>query len=93
MKEAAEAETIPIARCQPLTDEARIEVYRHVAGIIRQVSPSTRISLCWETPDVWAAMHEFTGMTPKRFVCNCGPTCAPPDPLLPEVTRILRRSV
>lgn len=78
MAQAARTQAIPVARCQPLPDAARIEIYRHVAGIIRQASPRTRISLCWETPEVWDAMHEFTGMTPARFVCNCGPTCAPP---------------
>lgn len=86
MKEAAENETISVARCQPLPDAPRIEVYRHTAAIIRRASPGTRISLCWETPEVWAATREFTDMTPERFVCNCGPTCAPPNPLLSEAT-------
>ena len=82
MEDAAEGDAIAAARCRPLPDEARIEIYLHVAGIIRQASPRTRISLCWETPEVWAVMREFTGMTPDRFVCNCGPTCAPPNALL-----------
>jgi len=86
MKDAAESEAIAAPRCRPLPDDARIEVYRHVAGIIRQASPQTRVSLCWETPEVWAATRELTGMTPSRFVCNCGPTCAPPNPLLSGAT-------
>lgn len=87
MRDAAEGAAIAAARCRPLPDEARIEIYMHVAGIIRQVSPGTRISLCWETPKVWSATRDLTGMTPSRFVCNCGPTCAPPNPLLSDSHR------
>jgi spore photoproduct lyase len=86
MTQAAADEAIPVTRFQPLPEAARVEIYTHVAGLLRQVSPKTRISLCWETPDVWAAMQEFTGMTPSGFVCNCGPNCAPPNPLLSEST-------
>jgi len=86
MRDAARREATPTRRCQPLPDEARIEIYTHIAETIRQISPQTRISLCWETPRVWSAMRDFTGMTPESFVCNCGPTCAPPSPLLPGVT-------
>jgi len=82
MRDAAQRDAIPTLRCRPLPDEARIEIYTHVAETIRQASPRTRISLCWETTNVWSAMREFTGMAPESFVCNCGPTCAPPNPLL-----------
>ena len=82
MGQAASEGTIPQMRCRPLPEEARIEVYVRGAEAIRRANPRTRISLCWETPEVWSALHEWTGMSPDHFVCNCGPRCAPPNPLL-----------
>lgn len=82
MQQAAQDESIPQARCRPLPEGARIGIYVRVAQAIREASPETRISLCWETPEVWSAMREWAGMTPEDFVCNCGPRCAPPNPLL-----------
>jgi hypothetical protein len=82
MKSAARAGPVPQMRCRPLPEEARIRIYVRVAEAIRRASPLTRISLCWETPQVWSALHEWTGMGPDHFVCNCGPQCAPPNPLL-----------
>ncbi len=69
-------------RSRPLPEAARLRLYQPIAAAIRQRFPRTRISLCWESPTLWAALQAQTGMTPAHFVCNCGPTCTPPHPLL-----------
>ena len=82
MAQAASEGRIPQMRCRPLPEEARIEIYVRVAKAVRKANPGARIALCWETPDVWSALYEWTDMRPDHFVCNCGPRCAPPNPLL-----------
>jgi DNA repair photolyase len=56
----------------------RAELYREIAGHIKDISPSTRVSLCLETPETWDSVAPFT--VPRRgrsFVCNCAPRAVP----------------
>jgi len=56
----------------------RAILYREIAKQIRDISPSTRVSLCLETPETWDAVATFT--VPRRgrsFVCNCAPNAVP----------------
>jgi hypothetical protein len=58
----------------PFPAELRIELYREIAVLIHRVSPETVVSLCLETPEVWAALGQVvTSRRRGRFLCNCGP--------------------
>lgn len=63
--------------------ELRAELYRHMVDRIRELDAEVPISFCNETPAVW---HEFTreelGHGPEDYVCTCGPTSVPGNPLL-----------
>ncbi|MCG3179344.1 MAG: hypothetical protein BIFFINMI_01678 [Phycisphaerae bacterium] len=66
---------------RPFTDRAHQEVYRHCIETAFRISPGTPVTVCHGTQSVWAALGEKIGMTPASYLCNCGPTSAPGDPL------------
>ena len=66
---------------QLFPDELRASVYRFFMERIRKLSPSTRIALCGETPEMWEALRNELGMTPENYVCACGPDSVPGNPL------------
>ena len=68
-----------------LPHDARAEIHRFFIDEIHRVSPSTRISLCAETRKMWDLFGHKLGMNPKNYVCNCGPTSVPGNPLLSPV--------
>lgn len=71
----------------PLPAALRAELYREIATMVREVSPTTRVSLCLETADVWDAAGAVVVPRDRRsFVCNCGPR-ASPDALVALRTR------
>lgn len=47
--------------------DIRLSLYRHILACIRQVDPRIPVSLCLETPQVWAAL----GLQPAEAPCNC----------------------
>lgn len=61
--------------------EARARVYRFFIERIKELSPTTRIALCGETPDMWDELRSELGMDPGDYVCACGPTSVPGNPL------------
>ena len=61
--------------------DARVRMYRHFTDQIRRLSPATRIAFCGETPEIWAEFKDEVGMTPQNYVCACGPTSVPGNPL------------
>lgn len=63
--------------------DARATVYRFLARHIRRMRPDTRIALCGETPEMWAELAAELAMTPEEYVCACGPTSVPGNPLFP----------
>ncbi len=67
---------------QLFSDELRARAYRFFIEQIRKRSPATRIALCGETPEMWAALASDLGMTPDNYVCACGPDSVPGHPLL-----------
>lgn len=68
-----------------LPHDDRAMLYRFFIDEIHRVSPLTRISLCAETRKMWDLFEETLGLSPKNFVCNCGPTSVPGNPLLSPV--------
>jgi len=61
----------------------RLKIYRHVFNEIRKMDPHVPISICNETKEMWQALDEFLRpMTPKDYVCCCGPTSVPGNPWL-----------
>jgi len=69
---------------QLFPDELRLRVYRFFIERIKKLSPSTRIALCGETPEMWEMLEPELGMTPADYVCACGPTSVPGNPLFTE---------
>jgi len=63
--------------------EARARVYRFFIERIKALSPTTRIALCGETPDMWQELAADLEMEPSNYVCACGPTSVPGNPLFP----------
>ena len=62
--------------------EMRAELLRFVIGEITRRRPEQRVSLCMETTRMWRELGPLTGMTPTNYVCCCGPTSVPGNPLL-----------
>lgn len=59
----------------------RAELYREIAQQVKNISPSTRVSLCLETPETWDSVAALA--VPRRgrsFVCNCAPHAVPYRP-------------
>jgi len=66
-------------------DRLRMKIYRVVLEEVERISPHTPVALCREKKRVWDALgkeFERMGQHPGRYVCNCGPTSAGPNPLL-----------
>ncbi len=42
-----------------------------------------RVSLCNETTEIWGELGPRLGMTPEDYICGCGPTSVPGNPLFP----------
>ncbi|NLB96214.1 MAG: hypothetical protein GX785_10970 [Armatimonadetes bacterium] len=60
----------------------RAEILRHYVSEIRRVSPTTPVSICMETVEMWDELGADLGMTPDHYACCCGPTSVPGHPLL-----------
>ncbi len=75
------AEALRGDRSGPFTEAAHQAVYRFCIETVRELSPGTPVSVCHGTPETWAALGPLMGMTPEHYICNCGPTSAPGDPL------------
>ncbi len=67
---------------QLFPDEARAAIYRFFLQEIRKFAPEVPVSLCGETPDMWQELAAELHMSPDRYVCSCGPTSVPGNPLL-----------
>ena len=61
--------------------ELRREVYDFVIDAVARENPRVRVSLCNETVEIWDELGPRLGMTPEDYVCGCGPTSAPGNPL------------
>jgi len=60
----------------------RADMLRFVVEEIHRRRPEQPVSLCNETVDMWRDVGPLTGMTPENYVCCCGPTSTPGNPLL-----------
>ena len=68
-----------------IPDHLRLKMYRYIIDEIERVSPKTPYALCREERKTWEALApDFArhGMNADNYVCNCGPTSAPGNPLL-----------
>ncbi len=71
---------------QMFRHEARADIYRFFIERIREVDPEVPISFCDETPEIWEEFaDELLSGTPEEYVCTCGPTSVPGNPLLRTV--------
>jgi len=61
----------------PFTQETHEAVYRFCIETAKGLSPHTPVAVCHGTPRTWEALGGRMGMTPKGYVCNCGPQSAP----------------
>ncbi len=62
--------------------DLRLEVYRFMIAEIRKWSKRVVISLCNETVQMWDELGPTLGMRPDNYVCGCGPTSVPTNPIL-----------
>ena len=68
---------------QMFPHEARAEIYRFFIEQMRALDPDLPISLCDETPEMWEEFGDrMKSGTPEEYVCVCGPTSVPGNPLL-----------
>jgi len=62
---------------RPFPFEVKETLYRHFLTEAKRLSPATPVTLCAETPRMWAALGDLLGQDPWNYVCNCGPQCTP----------------
>ncbi len=61
----------------PFTQQTHEEVYRYCIETVREISPSTPVSVCHGTEATWGALGSDMAMTPDCYLCNCGPDATP----------------
>ncbi len=69
-------------RKSPFPFEVRREVYAFCIAEVRRLNETTPVSICHGTPRTWEELGPMVGMDPGNFVCNCGPTSTPDNPLM-----------
>ncbi|MFP4250050.1 MAG: hypothetical protein ACLFU7_10355, partial [Armatimonadota bacterium] len=68
---------------QMFPHDLRLEILRLYVDEIRRHDTEVPISFCDETPEMWAEFtREELGQGPENYVCTCGPTSVPGNPLL-----------
>ncbi|MGM0493500.1 MAG: spore photoproduct lyase family protein, partial [Armatimonadota bacterium] len=71
---------------QMFPHDLRLDILRFYVDEIRRYDSEVPISFCDETPEMWAEFsHEELGQGPEDYVCTCGPTSVPGNPLLRTV--------
>jgi spore photoproduct lyase len=68
-----------------IPDDYRKKVSAFIIAELERVSPETPYAFCREARDLWdhfALDFSRHGQSPDNYVCNCGPTSAPGNPLL-----------
>ena len=61
----------------PIPFEYRKMMLEFLIREIQGYRSETRISICLDSPRMWAALGESIGQSPDRYFCNCGAHCAP----------------
>ena len=69
----------------PLPDDEREEIYRCLIDQIDRVSPHTPVSLCLESPAMWARLADALKVAPPEYPCCCGMRCVPGHPIMSTV--------
>ena len=65
----------------PFTEATHQEIYRFCIETAKSLSPSTPVAVCHGTPPTWAALGPLMGMEPTNYICNCGATSTPGNPV------------
>ena len=78
-------ETMSGDSCGPLPHPVREEIYRFFLEKIREVSPGTPVVTCLETPEMWNSLGDELRMSPENYICCCGPTSTPENPLFSRI--------
>jgi len=66
--------------------ELRREVYEFMLDEIRALDRCVRVALCNEAVEMWDELGGRLGMAPEDYVCGCGPTSVPGNPLFASST-------
>jgi len=61
----------------PFTQRTHEEIYSFCIDAVRRLSPQTPVSVCHGTTATWKALGSRMQMTPKNYICNCGPLSTP----------------
>ncbi len=78
---AAAAEDLRGVHWGPFTRATHEEVYRFCIEAVRRRCPDTPVAVCHGTAATWDALGDLMGMRPDNYICNCGATSAPGNPL------------
>ena len=73
----------------PFTERLHQEVYRFCIETSKRLSKHTPISLCHGTQAAWRSLGGLMGMQPTNYICNCGPSSAPGNPLYDQAQTLL----
>ena len=65
----------------PFTEEIHQQVYRFCIQEVKRRSAATPVAVCHGTLPTWDALGGMMSMRPDDYICNCGPTSAPGNPL------------
>jgi len=65
----------------PFPESFHQEVYRYCIETVRELSPATPVAICHGTPATWQALGPMMGTRPDNYICNCGPTSTPGNPI------------
>jgi len=65
----------------PFPESTHQEVYRFCIETVRELSPSTPVVVCHGTPETWKTLGSLMEMEPHNYICNCGPTSTPGNPI------------
>ncbi len=78
-------------RCGPFPHETREMIYRFFLDTISSIAPEVPVVTCLETPEMWRALASELKMTPENYLCCCGPTSTPENPLFSALSSAAAR--
>lgn len=79
------AEAMKGVTAGPFPHACRAEVYHTLLQEIRRQDATVPVFLCTETLEMWEEFAPLLGVSPRDYVCACGPQCQPGLTRLAEV--------
>ena len=77
----ASAEELQGVLWGPFSHQTHEDIYRFCIQAVKRRAPQIPVAVCHGAPPIWKALGGLMGMQPDNYICNCGPTSAPGNPL------------